>query len=120
MAKILVVEDDKALRHLYKLILEGEYEVGFAVNGQEGFNKATSEKYDLIITDLDMGPWNGAEQIEALSVVNPDQKYIVVSGHLSRAHYKEVLQNTANIVGQIAKPFDRNNLLKLISNSISS
>ena len=51
--KILIIEDDRFLRKIYKNKLEAEgYEVSEAIEGEEGVHKAISESPDLIILDL--------------------------------------------------------------------
>lgn len=51
--KILIVEDDKFLRKIYKNKLEAEgYEIIEATEGEEGLHKVTNDKPDLVILDL--------------------------------------------------------------------
>ena len=65
--KILLVDDDEALRQLYSLELSGrQYEVVTASDGDEGFAKAKSEKPDLILLDIMMPKTDG---IAALSKI---------------------------------------------------
>ncbi len=53
MKKVLLVEDDIFVRDIYSRELKkGEYEIVVAEDGQLGIDKATSEKYDLILLDI--------------------------------------------------------------------
>lgn len=66
--KILVVEDGEFNRDLIIQVLEDQYEVVIAVNGQEGVEKAEEEKPDLILMDLGLpvlDGWEATERIKA-------------------------------------------------------
>ena len=55
MAKILVIDDERAIRNTLKEILEFEgYTVEVAENGQQGLEKALAGVYNLIFTDIKM------------------------------------------------------------------
>jgi two-component system, chemotaxis family, sensor histidine kinase and response regulator WspE len=65
--KILVVEDSLTVRELEKKVLESKgYKVVAAVDGQDGWNKVREEKFDLVITDIEMPRMNGFELIRLL------------------------------------------------------
>ena len=76
--RILVVEDDEDNRKIVSKILSLEgYEIGEAVDGKEGLDKAQSWKPDLILMDLalpKMDGWEATRQIKA----NPELKDIPV------------------------------------------
>ena len=58
MAKILVIDDERAIRNTLKEILEFEgYSVEVAENGRIGLDRALAGSYDLIFTDIKM-PWS--------------------------------------------------------------
>ncbi len=68
--KVLLVDDDQALRKLYSLELSGrQYTVAEAIDGQDGMDKAKSEKPDLILMDIMMPKLDG---IAALSKMKAD------------------------------------------------
>ncbi len=68
--KVLLVDDDSALRKLYTIELSGrQYTVTEAVDGQDGVDKAKSEKPDLILMDIMMPKLDG---IAALSKMKAD------------------------------------------------
>ncbi len=65
--RILVVEDEHRIAHAIKEGLEQEaYAVDVAYDGEEGFNSATAEDYDLIILDVMMPVMNGYEVVKKL------------------------------------------------------
>jgi CheY-like chemotaxis protein len=72
MAKILLVDDDQALRQLYTIELTGrQYEVVVGADGDEGIAKAKSEKPDIILLDIMMPKTDG---IAALSKIKADEE----------------------------------------------
>jgi two-component system, chemotaxis family, sensor histidine kinase and response regulator WspE len=59
MAKILIIEDDLNYRNIYKEILSEKYQVEEAVDGEDGWNKASANDYDLILLDIVMPKLDG-------------------------------------------------------------
>jgi CheY-like chemotaxis protein len=67
MQNILIVEDDKVLRGMYKKLLENHgYSVSMAEDGEEGLFKAVSEKPDLILLDIRMPKMDGLTMMDNL------------------------------------------------------
>lgn len=117
--KILVIEDDEFIQGLFTLSLEQEgYSVVTASDGQLGFNKAVTEEFDLIITDIKMPNWSGAESIYGLNLVDNKTKIIVVSGYVED-ELRQELGSYENVVAIISKPFDTPKLLALIGEILS-
>ena len=62
--KVLIVDDERAIRYSLKEILEMEnYQVETAENGEEGLQKAQKEKYDAIFCDIKMPVMDGTEML---------------------------------------------------------
>lgn len=65
LGRILVVDDSITVRETQRQILEGAgYRVDTAVDGMDGWNSVRLNKYDLIVSDIDMPRLNGFEFIE--------------------------------------------------------
>lgn len=81
MAKILLLDDERAIRKAVELHLKKS---GFAVvsgeNGNEGLNNLENEKFDLIITDLQMPEISGIELLKALNEKKSQIPVIVLTG----------------------------------------
>ncbi len=62
--QVLVVDDDPAIRKSFVLALEDtDYQVDTAESGEQGIEKASTNKYDLIFLDLKMPGINGVETL---------------------------------------------------------
>jgi DNA-binding response OmpR family regulator len=65
MAKILLIEDDKFLRELMsRKLINMNYDVAVAMDGEEGLQKIKEEKPDLVLLDLILPGMNGFEVLE--------------------------------------------------------
>jgi CheY-like chemotaxis protein len=117
MGRILVVEDDKAVRELLREILErAGHEVTVAENGQEAIQKTRETPPDLIITNILMPEKEGLETIQELHRDDPDIKIIAVSGggQIGPADYLDIARRFgANRT--FSKPFDRRELLEAVA-----
>ncbi len=83
MARILVIDDDAAVRRIIGRILErADHAVEFAANGAEGLQKFRTRRPDLVITDLYMPEKEGIETIQELRAEWPDLRILAVSGGL--------------------------------------
>lgn len=69
MKKVLLVDDDPALRQMYSVQLDKKYLIVEAADGEEGLNKAKTEKPDLILLDIMMPKFDG---IAYLSKIKED------------------------------------------------
>jgi two-component system sensor histidine kinase and response regulator WspE len=68
--RILIVDDSLTVRELERKILDGHgYDIETAVNGHDGWNAAHTQRFDLIITDVDMPRMDG---IELVSLIKND------------------------------------------------
>lgn len=78
MAKVLIVEDDPLMSRMYQKIFTFEgYEVVIGADGEEGLEKAKTEKPTVILHDVMMPKMNGLQVLEKLKL-DPDTKKIPV------------------------------------------
>lgn len=78
MAKILITEDDLLMSRMYQKIFTFEgYEVVIAADGEEGLEKARTEKPSMILLDVMMPKLNGLQVLEKLKM-DPELKSIPV------------------------------------------
>ncbi len=80
--RVLIIDDESEIRELFRSFLEDEgYDIMEAVNGQEAFNMAANEKFDIYITDVFMPEMNGVEFMKVLKMLDPDAVVIIVTGY---------------------------------------
>ena len=80
MARIIIIDDDDALRDtLVRILTEAGHTVAATVNGFEGVKLFRAEPADLILTDI-MMPYGGLPTIRVLRGDYPNLKIIAMSG----------------------------------------
>lgn len=81
MPRILLIDDDPAIRAVFKEYLEGRgYDVDVATDGKEGLSALNARKPDLVITDVMMPEKDGVEVVLELRESHPDLPVIAISG----------------------------------------
>lgn len=114
-ARILTVDDSASIRLTTNVALStAGYSVSEAVNGADGLAKAQAERFDLIVTDLNMPVMDGLTMIEELRKI-PSQTGIpiIFLTTESDAALKTRAKN-AGATGWLTKPFDSENLVKIV------
>ena len=82
MPRILIIDDEKAIRHTLKEILEFEsYQVDQAEDGPAGLDLLIQQKYDVVLCDVKMPKMDGLEVLERARTLAPDAAFIMVSAH---------------------------------------
>ena len=119
MPKILVIEDEAAIRRVLTKILSEEsdtYEVEEAEDGLAGVEKIKKEDYDLVLCDIKMPKMDGVEVLEAVKKIKPEVPMVMISGHGDL----ETAVNTMRLgaYDYISKPPDLNRLLNTVRNAL--
>lgn len=116
MRKILIIDDERAIRRALREILEfEEFEVEEAENGKNGFEKAKSGGYDIIFCDIKMPDMDGMEVLDALSKAEVSTPIIMISGHGNIDTAVQAIKKGA--FDFIEKPLDLNRILVTIRNA---
>ncbi len=80
MAKILIVEDEKILREMYKEKFQKEgFEVAVAPDAEDALIATKVERPDLVILDILLPKGNGISFLEKLKGLNPDPKMKIIA-----------------------------------------
>ena len=117
MAKILVIDDERAIRNTLKEILEMEsHEVETAENGRIALDKAKQQQYDIIFSDIKMPEMDGMELLTALREAEIDCPVVMISGHGTIETAVECIKKGA--FDFIIKPIDLNRLLITTKNAL--
>ena len=115
--KVLVIDDERAIRSALKDILSFEgFEVEEAIDGLEGIKKIKDHDYDCILCDIKMPKMDGIEVLDQALELKPDIPFILISGHGTIDAAVDAVKKGA--YDFIAKPPDLNRLLITIRNAI--
>ena len=117
MAKILIIDDEKAIRRSIKEILEFEkHQVEEAEDGQMGLNMALKYQYEVILSDIKMPKLDGLELLQRLTEQGSSSAIIMMSGHGTIETAVDAVKNGA--YDYLAKPIDLNRLLVAVRNAL--
>jgi len=117
--KILVVDDTDLNRDLVVQLLEDEYDIVIAENGEDALGKTESERPDLILMDLGMPVMDGWEATRRLKA-NDDLRHIPVIAVTSHAMVgDEIEARKAGCDDYLPKPIDEDLLIMKIKRFLS-
>ncbi|OAD92123.1 Fis family transcriptional regulator [Aequorivita soesokkakensis] len=115
MPRILIIEDEAAIRRVLVKILSEEnkgYEVFEAEDGLSGMEIIKKEDFDLVLCDIKMPKMDGVEVLEAVKKIKPEIPMVMISGHGDL----DTAVNTMRLgaFDYISKPPDLNRLLNTV------
>jgi len=115
--RVLVVDDETAIREAIRMTLEYEgYKVDEARSGQDGIDKATRVPYDAILLDIKMPVLDGIEVLENLKEQKVVTPIVMVSGHGDISTSVECTKRGA--FDFLEKPLNREKLLLSVRNAV--
>lgn len=119
MARLLIVDDEPGIRRTLKdlMVMQG-YEVDQAQNGTEGLEKIKSEKFDLVLSDIQMPQMDGMELLKASRATNPDLPFIMLTAHATIERAVEAIKIGA--YDFVSKPPNLQHLLVTVRNALDT
>ena len=119
MSKILIIEDEAAIRRVLKKIISEEndsYQVEEAEDGLIGIEMIAKTDYDLVLCDIKMPKMDGVEVLEKVKKLKPEIPIVMISGHGDL----DTAVNTMRLgaFDYISKPPDLNRLLNTVRNAV--
>lgn len=119
MSKILIIEDEAAIRRVLGKIISEEndsYKVDEAEDGLSGMEKIKDNDYDLVLCDIKMPKMDGVEVLERAKKLKPEIPFVMISGHGDL----DTAVNTMRLgaFDYISKPPDLNRLLNTVRNAL--
>ncbi len=115
--RVLVVDDEEAVRNLLQRILEGaSYQVTTAANGREALYKVSLGEIELVLLDIKMPEMSGLEVLSKLSADSPDTCAIMVTSVAETETAIDAMKLGA--YDYILKPFDRDDVLQKVLKAI--
>ena len=118
MSRVLIVEDDAAMRELLGRTLGRRgFEVVTAAGGEEAITLSTASDFDVVLTDLNMPRFSGVQLCERITQSRPDIPVIVVTafGSLDTA----IAAIRAGAYDFVTKPFDLGQLMLTLERAVS-
>ncbi len=115
--KILIVEDEKSMREVLKILLEGEnYLVTPAADGLEGISYIDKDIFDLVITDIKMPRIDGFELLRKTKEIAPDTLVIMITAFGTTESAIEAMKLGA--YDYINKPFKIDEIRLIVKKAI--
>lgn len=115
--KILVIDDERAIRSALRDILEYEgYAITDAQDGAEGLEIIKKDEFDLVLCDIKMPKLDGMEVLDKIMEQKPDIPVILISGHGDIETAVSAIKKGA--YDFIQKPLDLNRLLVTVRNAL--
>jgi DNA-binding NtrC family response regulator len=116
--RILIVDDDQAIRATVKAILEDEgYIIDVAASGKEAVSKTKEKTYNLALLDIRLPDMEGVELLKLMKDDNvPKMRKIMVTGYPSIQNAVEALNKNAD--AYLIKPVDVNVLLSTVKDQL--
>jgi two-component system, NtrC family, nitrogen regulation response regulator NtrX len=119
MARILLIEDEKAIRNVLRNILLEEnssWQIDEAEDGEAGLQLLQSHFFDLVISDIKMPKKDGHEVLDYVLKNHPDTAIVMISGHGDIETAVDCVRKGA--YDYISKPPDLNRLLNTVRNAL--
>ena len=114
--KLLIIDDERAIRNTLKEILEYEgHSVALAEDGRQGYEAAMAGNFDAIFCDIKMPEMDGVEVLQKLVEEGCDAAIIMISGHGDIDTAVDCIKKGA--YDFIQKPLDLNRILITLKNA---
>jgi len=116
--KILVIDDEGAIRDSLRMILEYEdYQFVGAASGQEGLALAQRERPDLVLLDIKMPGMDGMEVLRKLHALDETLPVVMISGHGTTATAVDAIRSGATDF--LDKPLSSERVIVTLSNALT-
>ncbi len=126
MARVLIIDDDEAVRQVTSLVLEARgFDVVAVENGQSGVAAIKSGPFDVVIVDLFMPGMDGLATTRAIHQHSPATPIIAVSGFMFRGRCPSMpdfqpMAAEAGAVATLYKPLRPNELMQAIVDAMGA
>ena len=115
--KVLVVDDEKGIRFLLsEVLLNQGFEVSLAKDGQESLDKLEKDRFDLVVTDINMPRLDGVAMLKSMKKTGRSEKVIVMTGNPS--DHRLLDPEIPHGVTRLLKPFGIENFLNVVLSAI--
>ena len=117
LTKLLVVDDEEIILNIAADVLENEgYQVKTESNPLKALEMVKKEKFDFVLTDINMPEMNGLEMVKKIQEIDADIGTIFMTGYANLETAKEAIQTGA--YDYIMKPFELNELRAAVTKAV--
>jgi two-component system, NtrC family, response regulator HydG len=117
MARVLVIDDDPGVREsMARMLRSAGYTVQAVASGDEGFELARTDGFDVILSDMRMPGLSGIDVLRKLRDVRVDASFIVMTGFGTVETAVEAMKLGA--IDFVQKPFFRDELLLRVRSAV--
>jgi nitrogen regulation protein NR(I) len=117
MQTILIVDDDKSIRYSLKRMMEGNYSILTAQNGEEALERVKASSPDLIIMDIKMPGRSGIDILREIKSIDPKSLVIIMTAYGTTETAIEAMKYGA--FDYILKPFPIPQMKGLVEKALS-
>jgi CheY-like chemotaxis protein len=118
-ARILVIDDEEYVRSVLSRVLsQVNHRVTVAKDGGEGLELLRKQEFDIVLTDLGMPGMSGWEVCRAIKEIRPRIPVGMITGWGMELDQKEKAESGLDFI--ISKPFDFNQILKVVDETMES
>ncbi len=114
---ILVCDDEESVRASVQLVLERDYQLVFARDGEEALKQFEAQLVDLVLLDIKMPKLGGLDVLNTLMSRQPPPRVLMLTAY----HSVELAQRAtqAGAIDYVSKPFERQDLLAAVERALS-
>lgn len=115
--KVLYVEDNPDARSFTLEMLKRFFkDITTAENGKDGLEKFTNEKFDIILTDINMPVMNGLKMAKEIKAINSSMPILILSAHNEENYFMKSIE--VGVDGYLLKPIEMNQFVKTLYKSV--
>ncbi|MDY7041440.1 MAG: response regulator [Chloroflexota bacterium] len=115
--RVLVVDDDPLIVDLFAGLLEqAGYQAEGVASGKEAIERLTSERFDVLLADVQMPGMDGLEVLSQAKALNPEIAAVIITGHGTMEMAIKSIQLGAE--GFVLKPAEMEDLLAIVSHAV--
>ena len=116
--RVLIADDEEGIRESLRLILDRDYEVEVAANGEETLAKLAKGRFDLLLLDMKMPKLDGIAVMRQLKEQQIAVPVLVLTAYQSVEFAKEAVRLGAR--DYLSKPFERKDVLSAVRDALTS
>ena len=113
---VLVCDDEESVQAAIRLVLEQDYDLAFASDGEEALRQFQARPADLVLLDLKMPKKDGMEVLQELMSQQPPPRVVLLTAYQSVELAQWATQHGA--LDYIPKPFTRDQLRQAVERAL--